>query len=197
MRKLSKTYRSWTLMKQRCLNTKAPDYARYGGRGISIDPRWINSFDAFLYDMGERFHDTTLDRINNDGPYCKDNCRWATAETQANNKGSTILINYNGEFLSLTQWGKRFNLKREMLYKRFARWGNNPEKLFAPTGALMQASQDRSKSASANKLTYKNKTQSITEWAQELGVNRQTMFARYYHNWPIEQILFGRRGCQA
>jgi len=78
-------YKSWTCMKQRCLNPNSPKFSIYGGRGIMICERWM-VFENFLADMGERPEGTTLDRIDNDGHYESDNCRWATIDVQNNNK---------------------------------------------------------------------------------------------------------------
>lgn len=85
---ISPTYYSWSAMKRRCDATKASDYSRYGGRGITYDSKW-KDFPAFLADMGERPEGMTLDREDNDGPYCKDNCRWATHRQQACNKSDS------------------------------------------------------------------------------------------------------------
>jgi hypothetical protein len=81
--KPSKTYRTWRAMKVRCLNANHTHYDRYGGRGISVCARWLNSFENFLADMGERPDGLSL---NNDGNYEPSNCRWASAREQGQNR---------------------------------------------------------------------------------------------------------------
>ena len=80
-------YYTWSDMKRRCDNPNYHHYFRYGGRGITMCDRWRNNFWAFVEDMGERPEGHSLDRINNDGNYCPENCRWATRKTQSVNRG--------------------------------------------------------------------------------------------------------------
>lgn len=82
----SPTYHSWAGMKARCSNPNQKSYKYYGGRGIKVCQRWLDSFENFLEDMGERPEGKTLDRRDNDGNYEPDNCRWATAKQQSSNR---------------------------------------------------------------------------------------------------------------
>lgn len=88
--KRTSTYTCWFSMVQRCTNPKNKDYANYGGRGIAVCERWLR-FEYFFADVGERPAGMSLDRIDNDGGYNKQNCRWATPTEQVRNSRATIL----------------------------------------------------------------------------------------------------------
>ena len=85
-KQFSSEYYSWMAMKQRCTNPNNKDYKDYGGRGIKVCDRWLNSFEKFFEDMGERPKGTTIERLNFNGNYEPINCEWATKEQQNRNR---------------------------------------------------------------------------------------------------------------
>src|SRR6516162_1801432 len=103
---ISPTYHTWAGMKSRCTNPLHKNYSLYGGRGIIVCERWLNSFEAFLADMGEKPAKKSLDRINNDGPYSPENCRWASQKQQCRNSKINRLITCNGVTKTIIEWSE-------------------------------------------------------------------------------------------
>lgn len=104
-------------MKTRILNPNANNYKNYGGRGIKICQRWLDGgFDQFLSDMGERPEGKTLDRIDHNGDYCPENCKWSTTQEQNENKRNSILLTHNGQTKCLTVWAKELSISRKAIY---------------------------------------------------------------------------------
>jgi hypothetical protein len=91
----SRSYKSWEAMKERCANETHRSYKDYGARGVTVCERWLDSFQNFLADMGERPEGTTLDRRDNSKGYYKENCRWATKSQQQRNKRCHQAIRHN------------------------------------------------------------------------------------------------------
>lgn len=126
--KRSRTYIAWVNMKGRCGNTGRPDYQHWGGRGIKHDSSW-SDFRVFLQDMGECPEGMTLDRIDNGGPYCKSNCRWASMLEQGSNKRNNHWIEYQGRSKTLSQWSRELDIGLQTLLKRLQR-GMTPSEAF-------------------------------------------------------------------
>lgn len=110
------TFISWQSMMLRCNNTNAPDYPRYGGRGITVCEAWKNSYEQFKKDMGERPIGKTLDRIDNNGNYCPCNCKWSTAKEQQNNKRSNVFHEVFGRRLSPEEIMKTYGITSKKFY---------------------------------------------------------------------------------
>lgn len=127
-------YRSWKTMRNRCNNPRTPDYADYGGRGITVCERW-GSFVAFLEDMGPRPRGTTIDRIENDRGYEPGNCRWATVIEQANNRRNTRIVEFRGQRKTVRQWSAEVGLAWSAIqYRLDAGWPVDAA-LTVPSGA--------------------------------------------------------------
>lgn len=127
---LSPAYASWSAARHRVMDKSNKNY---GGRGITMCEHWFTSFDAFYEDMGDRPAHTTLDRIDNDGPYSPENCRWATPKEQGRNRRTSVLVEIKGESKTLTEWSEISGVPRPSIWKRINYYGWTPEKaVFTP-----------------------------------------------------------------
>lgn len=118
--RMSNTYNTWNHMIQRCTNPKNHQYLKYGGRGIMVCERW-GKFENFLEDMGEpptKGH--SIDRIDNNGSYYKENCRWATQKEQNRNKRNNYLVTHNNETRCLAAWAEKTGIHRNTIEKRLS-----------------------------------------------------------------------------
>lgn len=114
-------YQAWSNMLERCRNKNLPNYRRYGGRGIKVCERWL-SFQNFLEDMGRRPSPKhSIERINNDLGYFKENCKWATRVEQCRNMRSNTIMEFNGESRCVAEWAEVYGLSREIVWSRLLR----------------------------------------------------------------------------
>ena len=130
---LSKEYSAWRHMKARCQNPRDKWYFAYGARGIRVCDQWSKSFAQFYEDMGPRpFESATLDRVDNDGDYEPDNCRWCTPEEQSNNNRKTRKITHNGVTHGVRQWSRIVGIHHNTLFKRLNNGWSIEDALYTP-----------------------------------------------------------------
>ena len=115
----TRTFRSWSSMKDRCLNKNSDSYYLYGERGITICKAWVNDYAQFKKDMGVRPWRKSLDRIDNDGDYCPENCKWSTHLQQQMNKRNTIRVELDGKEYFLFEIAKKYNLTYQTVHWRY------------------------------------------------------------------------------
>jgi len=125
-------------IKKRCYNKNCARYKDYGGRGIVMCEEWLNGIDYFIdWALSNGYEDgLTIDRINNDGNYSPDNCRWATYMEQGNNTRRNVYVEYNGEVKSLTTWCRELNLNYDMVHGRIRDSGWSVERAFTEKSLL-------------------------------------------------------------
>lgn len=127
-------YNAWTQIKRRCLNSRSKDYAKYGGRGISICEKWL-SYEGFLADMGKRpTAKHSIDRIDNDGNYEPGNCRWATYTEQNRNRRNTLFVTIDEVTRPLREWSEISGINHVCIYERLRQGVDAKRAVFSPLG---------------------------------------------------------------
>lgn len=111
-------YRAWTHLRQRCDNPNDKDYQHYGGRGITVCPRWRESFNNFLADMGQCPTGHSIDRIDVNGNYEPTNCRWATQKEQTNNMRRNRRLEWRGSTKTISQWADTLGQPAKLISSR-------------------------------------------------------------------------------
>lgn len=173
------TYNTWASMLARCNNPKSDKYNYYGGRGIKVCERWQH-FALFLQDMGERpSKGYSLDRLDNNGDYEPENCRWASKRTQSRNRNSNIVVEYQGLSLCLTEWAERLDVSYETLRQRIQRYGWSVEKAFNDPVRPRE-----------HIVTSGDKSLTLRKWASITGIGENVLYDRIFcEHWPVEKAL--------
>lgn len=178
----SPEWRTWMGMITRC-RPQHDATGRYGKRGIRVCQRWLDAFENFLEDMGKRppgIHGDgpaySLGRIDNDGPYSPENCRWETWKQQQRNRSSNYLITAFGKTMTLQDWAEETNINKMTLRYRFVRG-------WKPEDALTRATEH------IRYITAFGRTLSLQDWAEEKGLNQTTLWCRIQRGWEPERAL--------
>jgi hypothetical protein len=127
----SREYLTWNSMIQRCTNPRSIGYRYYGGKGITVSSEW-RDFRQFHKDMGPRPLRHTLERINNELGYSKDNCQWATRKTQSRNKSDNRVLTASGESLCVSEWAEKLGVPHDRIRSRLRNGWSIERVLFTP-----------------------------------------------------------------
>lgn len=177
-------------MVQRCLNKKCSQFKNYGARGIIICERW-SSFDNFASDMGKKpSREHSLDRIDVNGNYEPDNCRWSTTHEQANNKRNSVHLRVGSDVLSVSEIGTRFNVSAGTIYSHVERHGKVKAEVWL-TNYLsgVRLPPGLPKGIGGKKITISGRTKSVYEWSKISGIAVGTLYNRIRVGWPTENLL--------
>lgn len=130
-----KEYSVWNMMRRRCYDVKEPCYIHYGGRGIEVCERWRTSFEHFYADMQPRpSQEHTLERVDVNGDYCPENCKWATRSEQNRNKRTTKYISHAGKTMIAIDWDKHNGWKSGIVSNRIFNGWNPKQAVSWPLG---------------------------------------------------------------
>lgn len=172
-------------MRNRCGNPNDDKYSRYGGRGISVCDEWTSfgPFRDWAFSHGYR-EGLSIDRIDNDGNYCPENCRWGDRLVQANNTSANHYIKIGEETRTIAEWAREKNISADLLWSRICDLNWEPEK------AISTPVREMKNNPGAVLFSYNGKTQSVGDWAKEYGLCYSTLVFRIFNcGWPIERAL--------
>lgn len=176
----------WKGMMGRCYNKSYKGYKNYGGRNIQVCPEWHNPlvFQEWAFANGYA-DDLTLDRIDNNGDYCPENCRWITMFEQSQNRRNCVYLEYQGKRQTLSSWARELNVSEQMLGSRLKADWPVEDLLFTPSGQI----PNFKKNTIFIILDYKGESHGIPEWAKITGIPASTIRWRYHKGWFVEDIL--------
>ena len=173
-------YNAWTGMHERCDRPESPGFKNYGGRGIKICPEWQDSFEAFYRDLGSKpTPQHSIDRIDNDKGYSKENCRWATRSEQQRNTRTNRLLTINGQTKCLEDWSSFYGIKPSSALGRIER-GWPLEKAFSTPVSTKNKTR-------LYKIGVEEKT--LLQWAQFAGVKKDLIRYRLQTGWTLEEAV--------
>jgi len=168
----------WKAMISRCENEKRKSYKNYGGRGIKVCEEWHDMNNFFNWAITHGYSDDlTIDRENNDGDYCSENCRWVTMKVQNNNRRGNRIITYNGETRTLMQWSEILGVTYALLRSRLCR-GWPVEKAFTTP-----------ENSSHIMIEYNGERKNISQWSRATGIDEVTIKKRYDKGLSVEKIF--------
>ena len=184
VKKHKRLHNVWWGMKQRCNSASHTAFKYYGGKGIKVCEEWLDFENFCKWAMENGYNPTakkgecTLDRIDVNGDYCPQNCRWVGMKTQGNNKTDNHWITMDGETKTLQQWAEEYGKTGKRVSTRISRGWNEEKAVKAPNDYH------------SHYLTINGRTMTAKEWANETGVNYSVITSRMSKGWSDERVVF-------
>lgn len=185
-----RVYKTWESMKARCYNPNDGKYEKYGGRGIKVCEEWLGkdgarNFAKWAYENGfdenKRQKEQSIDRIDVNGNYEPNNCRFTDAKIQANNRTNTIFLEYQGKTKCLQEWADEVGISESTIRWRLNN-GYSAEK-------ALTTEVKKNSNAGKRYLTYKGEAKTVSEWAKHLGFDPKVLYSRIKRGWSTERAL--------
>ena len=186
----TRLYGIWSKMKHRCENPSARIYKYYGGKGVRICDEWKDFKTFYDWAMANGYRDDlSIDRIDVDGDYEPSNCRWADKITQMNNTTANVYYVYNGKRMTITEIAREIGIPANTLRQRINKLGYSfEEAILYKSGEVPK--EKRTPASTDRMITYNGKTQNMTDWAREYGINYGTFYNRIVkYGMSIEEAL--------
>ena len=176
----------WRNMLQRCYNPKVPSYKLYGLRGIQVCDAWKASFSQFREDMTPGYSPKlTLDRIDNNSNYCKENCRWATMKEQSNNTRRNRWVVVNGEKMTASEAAVRYGVSKQLFHLRVYKMGWTPDKAATtPPDAKKQPTRERK-----SYVEVQGERMNLKQACEKYGISKMTVYSRIKRGLDIDAVF--------
>jgi hypothetical protein len=177
----TRPYYIWSSMRERCFNPNSQAYSNYGGRGITVCQEWKDDFMSFYnWAINNGYTDElSIDRIDVNGNYCPENCRWITMYEQQNNKRTSVMITYNGKTQNLKMWCDELNLNYDAIRCRYQKHKDiPPEELFKEPKKVIK------------EITYNGETHTWKEWSKITNIKTKTLHDRYYKGYSLDDVFY-------
>ena len=171
----------WIGIKTRCYNPNHHNYKDYGGRGIKMCDTWKNDYLSFAKWSRENgyLEDLSIDRINVDGDYSPENCRWTDRKTQGNNKRNNVMITVNGQTLSRAEWARKNNIPVGAILARQSRGWSDEDSVMTPIENNIR------------QITINGETHTYSEWEKIKGLGSGTISTRIRRGWSeLEAVTY-------
>lgn len=175
----TKVFRIWQGMQARCYNPNNKKFPIYGGRGIKVCDRWLESFENFFADMGHPQPHESIDRMNNDGDYCPENCRWTDNKTQQRNTRRNHFLVLGGESKTIAEWSEITGIGQDAISERIKRGWSDRDALTKPTG----------NNGHHHYIEFNGESKTISAWSKVTNISRGAISTRLERGWTIEKAL--------